>query len=89
MWRGTASKTTKRGAEQRWPMRSCPSPTYVSVSRGRYDAQIYTHNAATLGQEPSPDVSHSHAIQQEPAIHKIELQTTHTNHFSQVFGLGL
>jgi hypothetical protein len=44
---------------------------------------------ATLGQEPSPDVSHSQAIQQEPAMHKIELQTTHTNQISQVFGLDL
>jgi|SRR5271165_4271151 len=40
-----------------------------SVSRGRYDAQIYTNNAATLGQELSRDVSHSPAIQQEPAAH--------------------
>ncbi|MGC1648978.1 MAG: conjugal transfer protein, partial [Candidatus Sulfotelmatobacter sp.] len=30
---------------------------YVSVSRGRYDAQIYTNNAPTLGQELSRDVS--------------------------------
>ena len=30
---------------------------YVSVSRGRYDAQIYTNNAQTLGQELSRDVS--------------------------------
>ena len=62
---------------------------YVSVSRGRYDAQIYTNNAATLGQELSRDVSHSHAIQQEPVAHKIEPQTTHTNQISQGFGLGL
>ena len=62
---------------------------YVSVSRGRYDAQIYTNNAATLGQELSRDVSHSPAIQQEPAAHKIEPQTTHTNQISQGFGLGL
>ncbi len=62
---------------------------YVSVSRGRYDAQVYTNNAATLGQELSRDVSHSPAIQQEPGAHKIEPQTTHTNQISQGFGLGL
>ena len=38
---------------------------YVSVSRGRYDAQIYTNNAPPLGQELSRDVAHSPAIQQE------------------------
>jgi hypothetical protein len=62
---------------------------YVSVSRGRYDAQIYTNNAQTLGQELSRDVSHSHAIQQGPVAHKIEPQTTHANQISQGFGLGL
>ena len=62
---------------------------YVSVSRGRYDAQIYTNNAPTLGQELSRDVSHSPAIQQEPVAHKIEPQTTHTNEIGQGFGLGL
>ena len=62
---------------------------YVSVSRGRYDAQIYTNNAQTLGQELSRDVSHSPAIQQGPLGHKIEPQTTHTNQISQGFGLGL
>ena len=62
---------------------------YVSVSRGRYDAEIYTNNAQTLGQELSRDVSHSPAIQQEPIAHKIEPQTTHTNQISQGFGLGL
>jgi ATP-dependent exoDNAse (exonuclease V) alpha subunit len=51
---------------------------YVSVSRGRYDAQIYTNNAQTLGQELSRDVSHSPAIQQEQGAHKIEPQTPHT-----------
>jgi len=62
---------------------------YVSVSRGRYDAQFYTNNAQTLGQELSRDVSHSPAIQQEPVAHKIEPQTTRTNQISQGFGLGL
>ena len=49
---------------------------YVAVSRGRYDAQIYTNNAATLGQELSRDVSHAPAIQQEPGAH----QDRTTNH---------
>jgi conjugative relaxase-like TrwC/TraI family protein len=62
---------------------------YVSVSRGRCDAQIYTNNGSTLGQELSRDVSHAPAIQQEPVAHKIEPQTTHTNQISQGFGLGL
>jgi ATP-dependent exoDNAse (exonuclease V) alpha subunit len=62
---------------------------YVSVSRGRYDARIYTNNAQTLGQELTRDVSHSHAIQQEPVAHKIEPQTTRTNQISRGFGLGL
>jgi conjugative relaxase-like TrwC/TraI family protein len=62
---------------------------YVAVSRGRYDAQIYTNNAATLGRELSRDVSHSPAIQHEAVAHKIEPQTTHTNQISQGFGLGL
>jgi conjugative relaxase-like TrwC/TraI family protein len=62
---------------------------YVSVSRGRYDVQIYTNNAQTLGQELTRDVSHSHAIQQEAVAQKIEPQTTHTNQISQGLGLGL
>jgi ATP-dependent exoDNAse (exonuclease V) alpha subunit len=62
---------------------------YVSVSRGRYDAQIYTNNAQTLGQELSRDVSHSPAIQQEPVANKIEPQTLHTNQISRGCGLGL
>ncbi|MGC2171824.1 MAG: MobF family relaxase [Candidatus Sulfotelmatobacter sp.] len=62
---------------------------YVSVSRGRYDAQIYTNNAHALGQELSRDVSNSPAIQQELGAHKIEPQTAHTNQINQGFGLGL
>jgi ATP-dependent exoDNAse (exonuclease V) alpha subunit len=62
---------------------------YVSVSRGRYDAQIYTNNAATLGQELSRDVSHSPAIQQETVAHQIQPKPTHTNQIGQGFGLGL
>jgi conjugative relaxase-like TrwC/TraI family protein len=62
---------------------------YVSVSRGRYDAQLYTNSVATLGQALGRDVSHSPAIQQETVAQKIEPQTTHTNQISQGLGLGL
>ena len=62
---------------------------YVSVSRGRYDAQIYTNHAPTLGQALGRDVSHSPAIQQEPVAQKIEPQPAHTNEIAQGFGFGL
>src|ERR1700730_1658145 len=51
---------------------------YFSVSRGSYNSQIYTNNTPTLGAELSRDVSHSPAIQQEPAVQKIESQPAHT-----------
>jgi len=35
---------------------------YVSVSRGRYDAQIYTNDAQKLGEELSRDVSKHAAL---------------------------
>ena len=43
---------------------------YVAVSRGRYDAQIYTNDKANLAQDLSRDVSHRSAI--EPNSPKIE-----------------
>jgi ATP-dependent exoDNAse (exonuclease V) alpha subunit len=36
---------------------------YVSVSRGRYDAQIYTNDAEKLGEELSRDVSKQSAME--------------------------
>ena len=36
---------------------------YVSVSRAQYDVQVYTNDAATLGQELSRDVSKSVALE--------------------------
>ncbi|MFZ0863164.1 MAG: AAA family ATPase [Candidatus Sulfotelmatobacter sp.] len=62
---------------------------YVSISRGRYDAQIYTNNAPTLGQELSRDVSHSPAIRQEPLAQKMEPKPAQTNEIVQGLGLGL
>jgi len=49
---------------------------YVAVSRGRYDAQIYTNNRADLAQGLERDVSHRSATEQtrtpESAMQKIE-----------------
>ena len=47
---------------------------YVSVSRGQYDAQIYTNNRSELAHDLSRDVSQSTAIGQEmgPAAQRIE-----------------
>jgi hypothetical protein len=36
---------------------------YVSVSRGRYDAQIYTNDAGKLGEELSREVSKQSALE--------------------------
>jgi len=38
---------------------------YVAVSRGRYDAQIYTNDAEKLGAELSRDVSKQSAMETE------------------------
>ena len=66
---------------------------YVAISRGAYDAQIYTNNASTLGRELSRDVSHSPAIQQESVAQRIEPKPAHKNEitteFAQGLGLGL
>ena len=62
---------------------------YVAVSRGRYDAQIYTDSTAMLGQEISRDVSHLPAIQQESLAQKIEAKPVQTNENVQGLGLGL
>jgi conjugative relaxase-like TrwC/TraI family protein len=41
---------------------------YVAVSRGRYDAQIYTNDASQLAEALSRDVSHRSAIELGPSI---------------------
>jgi ATP-dependent exoDNAse (exonuclease V) alpha subunit len=41
---------------------------YVSVSRGRYDAQIYTNDAGKLGEELSRDVSKQSALETQHEV---------------------
>jgi ATP-dependent exoDNAse (exonuclease V) alpha subunit len=62
---------------------------YVAVSRCAHDAQIFTNNAAALGQELSRDVSHAPAIQQAPASQAIEQQPAQTPEIGQGFGMGM
>jgi hypothetical protein len=38
---------------------------YVAVSRGRYDAQLYTDDRAKLGRMLDRDVSHRSALEQD------------------------
>lgn len=57
---------------------------YVSVSRGRYDAQIYTNSVATLGQALGRDVSHSPAI--HPRAGSAQARTTNHAHESDQSG---
>jgi len=49
---------------------------YVAVSRGRYDAQLYTNDKGHLTEQLSRDVSHRSAMEpsrtQQPAAQKIE-----------------
>jgi hypothetical protein len=52
---------------------------YVSVSRAQYDVLMYTHDAKTLGQELSRDVSKSTALQPELISPKIEPQQVSTH----------
>ncbi len=49
---------------------------YVAVSRGRYDAQVYTNDKGQLAEQLSRDVSHRSAIEPSrestPSAQKIE-----------------
>jgi ATP-dependent exoDNAse (exonuclease V) alpha subunit len=66
---------------------------YVAVSRGRYDAQIYTNNKADLAQGLERDVSHRSATEQtrasESAMQKIEPSSTLRQGAEQTMAQGL
>ena len=66
---------------------------YVSVSRGQWDAQIFTDNRKKLSQVLGYDVSHQSAYKPEQSIPKIPAKSVPTLHqepeISIGFGLGL
>jgi conjugative relaxase-like TrwC/TraI family protein len=66
---------------------------YVAVSRGAYDAQIFTNDGAKLGHALGRDVSHTPAIQQMPISHAIdqaaEQRAAHEHQISHGLGMGL
>ena len=65
---------------------------YVSVSRGQWDAQIFTNDRDKLVQALSQDVSHKSALQPEQALSgapKIGPSSEHVVERSMGYGLGL
>ena len=51
---------------------------YVAVSRGRYDAQIYTNDKTSLAEGLGRDVSHRSAMEtsRESVAHRIQPSST-------------
>jgi ATP-dependent exoDNAse (exonuclease V) alpha subunit len=66
---------------------------YVSISRGQWDAQIFTDNREKLPRTLGHDVSHQSAYRSEQSIglaqQKIVPLPTHDKELSMGFGLGL
>jgi conjugative relaxase-like TrwC/TraI family protein len=66
---------------------------YVSISRGQFDAQIFTDSLEKLPKALGHDVSHQSAYQPEQSIPKIPAQSVPTPHqeheISMGFGLGM
>jgi ATP-dependent exoDNAse (exonuclease V) alpha subunit len=66
--------------------------TYVSISRGQFDAQIFTDNREKLPQALGHDVSHQSAYKPEQAVALSELMVVTPKHdveMSMGFGLSL
>ena len=64
---------------------------YVSVSRGQWDAQIFTNNRSTLGEALSHDVSHQIAYKPEQEIAPLQrdIAPSPTRRLKQDIDLGL
>jgi hypothetical protein len=62
---------------------------YVSISRGQFDAQIFTNNREKLPQALGHDVSHQSAYKAEQKPPQIEIVPTPNEKQSYGFGLSL
>jgi conjugative relaxase-like TrwC/TraI family protein len=66
---------------------------YVSISRGRFDAQIFTDSLEKLPKALGHDVSHQSAYQPEQSVPKMPVQSLPSPHqeheISMGFGLGM
>ncbi|WP_348261050.1 MobF family relaxase [Telmatobacter sp. DSM 110680] len=62
---------------------------YVSVSRGQWDAQIFTNDRGTLGNALSHDVSHESAHQPQQTITPVSRDIGRTHQMEHDFGAGI
>lgn len=65
---------------------------YVGVSRGRYDAHIYTDNKRKLAHVLDRDVSHRSALEKAPepssTRQSVERETTRSGSIGQSMAVG-
>jgi ATP-dependent exoDNAse (exonuclease V) alpha subunit len=62
---------------------------YVSVSRGQWDAQIFTNNREKLSQALGRDVSHQSAHKPEQAIAPLQHEAARSQQPAQDMGMGM
>jgi hypothetical protein len=61
---------------------------YVAVSRGKYDAHIYTNDVSELPRALSRDISHRSAIEPEPATASRPQERAHMQSLGQRLGVS-
>jgi len=62
---------------------------YVSVSRGQWDAQIFTNNREKLPQALGHDVSHQSANKPEQAIAPLQQEAVRSQQTERDIGMGM
>jgi ATP-dependent exoDNAse (exonuclease V) alpha subunit len=63
--------------------------TYVAVSRGQWDAQIFTNNLEKLPQALGRDVSHQSAYRPEQAIAPLQQEAARSQQPEKDLGMGI